>query len=1260
MEDKYPRPHLSILAKEARNQVIKSWLQKKDFFGFKNDLPQNVVLTLEASFGLFPVEKWDNVVKCLVRHQYGTDNLESLKKKGFNQFNTNPFPITKSAVVEAVDKDDPREVGLRGGKKVLATRFLRNNEIIGIYEGFEVMEYEHAKDINILSEFYLEYKSISARPEIDVYKIPIDVFRSSGVRIPERKGNKNISIVNENDFVNFYCELVVDGSSNSGYFSWCSEINDFRLNPLEALNQPPLKKQLQNVRRPNVVFREVKILGWPVIFIVTTRTIQVGEELLIDYGLDDYWESMQRILKDHAIAKSIPQSIHPNFSAMALKLQELAKNFNFRQNEETNEKIKTIDLSDFYNDVDRLNLFLEKHFEINDSLENVHRSHYNSITGANNKQEEELFEDDDDFSVILDQYNNVNHCLSILVECIFYQLIRINYTEEFWRHFLGYDNYDITQDKFCKISPYWSNRITMYTSKNNPLAALFFKLESGHFTIEKVPAEISNSLESKHSRKELLVKAYLNIVDAINHPILLQNALSFSKEIVNSVPETILKSFNEYFFKCFGFCQTCSEVIFIPNTKILEHDLSLEQFFDDVCRCFNCKQKLPRNLTENNFNELNLLCKRYKLRPTLSNTKFTTKKTISAGSEKKVIEAPNMKKSNSINKIMVENIKKKNNANLNTITNEENVPHKIPEEEILINNIFETIVNDDFDKTSCRPIHLTNDEVNDFYQKILEPRFHTFNDFLEQAIISVKNSMLRNRSDILKKLNRIRIFKDLQLKALSEEVKMFYCRASDIEEMQNNLQANKRIPQLEGISSMQNSEKPPFNSSLRNIATPLLKKNEENQLESFTELTQDRKTTLEYSAVDDVRTDDRKDFFENQIETYKIMFFEELLPKHKDIYFAIKILSNFPHDPIALEKKRKLNTMLKFINTQLNSFNEGDSRTDYYMTLKNLCRMVCIPSESLFRLYFKIDNAKKDIDYVSNFYDNRNIDFANVISYCDGKKIKYTGGGSLEEKSAIKDTSCQNRRWKSMEKGVKVNITVSNKSKHPNKFFGTTVNPNKEKIKTIEPKNELLALLESILLRCCRLESEYLYIENGNKYTFKDSLSKKKKVCQAFSDITLKFDKEYPEDELCILFDFPLCLDPLNENLHHNEEQYSFGDLSRTVKRVKNPQLQSKEPFKADADFPKNYNGTEYSTIQDNKCGGNDVIDLTCSDIEVGKNHPKKILAGKLVMEVENSLLTSSSRKEIKYFKTSKRKFGQHSNLYIDPDLHPLFKRYKE
>lgn len=41
--------------------------------------------------------------------------------------------------------------------------------------------------------------------------------------------------------------------------------------------------------KANVKFAEVEILGWPVYLILVTSTILEGEELLVDYDLDNFW-----------------------------------------------------------------------------------------------------------------------------------------------------------------------------------------------------------------------------------------------------------------------------------------------------------------------------------------------------------------------------------------------------------------------------------------------------------------------------------------------------------------------------------------------------------------------------------------------------------------------------------------------------------------------------------------------------------------------------------------------------------------------------------------------------------------------------------------------------------------------------------------------------------------------------------------------------------------------------------------------------------
>jgi len=74
-------------------------------------------------------------------------------------------------------------------------------------------------------------------------------------------------------------------------------------------------------RRQNVVFLEVAVNGWPHTFIVTTRDVKKGEELLIDFG-PDYWEkirnqSLEALLREE---KRRAQDLQETVDALRNKL----------------------------------------------------------------------------------------------------------------------------------------------------------------------------------------------------------------------------------------------------------------------------------------------------------------------------------------------------------------------------------------------------------------------------------------------------------------------------------------------------------------------------------------------------------------------------------------------------------------------------------------------------------------------------------------------------------------------------------------------------------------------------------------------------------------------------------------------------------------------------------------------------------------------------------------------------------------------------
>ena len=81
--------------------------------------------------------------------------------------------------------------------------------------------------------------------------------------------------------------LLIDAYDGGG--SACM-INDHRPNPFADAATAAALKQQPTTSDANVRFVKCRSRGWPHLFIVSSRALRAGEELLLDYG-ELYWKS---------------------------------------------------------------------------------------------------------------------------------------------------------------------------------------------------------------------------------------------------------------------------------------------------------------------------------------------------------------------------------------------------------------------------------------------------------------------------------------------------------------------------------------------------------------------------------------------------------------------------------------------------------------------------------------------------------------------------------------------------------------------------------------------------------------------------------------------------------------------------------------------------------------------------------------------------------------------------------------------------------
>jgi hypothetical protein len=158
-------------------------------------------------------------------------------------YNKDPFPIKRLVQTVPVDYSDPR-IGLRGGKKVVATDEIKANQIIGMYEGCYYFECEHNLDRNILNEMEKQYKAIdvnlldSRGSQTETVRVKEKNFVKSGVRVEAHLGRDG--------YRQFSSNMLIDANNSVGPFSvfksylilqWSAECNDFRQDPLKSVEE---------------------------------------------------------------------------------------------------------------------------------------------------------------------------------------------------------------------------------------------------------------------------------------------------------------------------------------------------------------------------------------------------------------------------------------------------------------------------------------------------------------------------------------------------------------------------------------------------------------------------------------------------------------------------------------------------------------------------------------------------------------------------------------------------------------------------------------------------------------------------------------------------------------------------------------------------------------------------------------------------------------------------------------------------------------
>ncbi|KAI8922571.1 hypothetical protein DFJ77DRAFT_29239 [Powellomyces hirtus] len=134
------RPKLSPIATIARRYQLQHAQSSKNYILFHDSEDAGMTANIYVDGKPHLLHSWDEIIQHYVRHTYSGASDHEIRE-GLAIDCPDPFPFVACCKVVPVGLDDPR-VKLRGRKKVVTDRFIRKNEVIGIYEGEVLFEEE--------------------------------------------------------------------------------------------------------------------------------------------------------------------------------------------------------------------------------------------------------------------------------------------------------------------------------------------------------------------------------------------------------------------------------------------------------------------------------------------------------------------------------------------------------------------------------------------------------------------------------------------------------------------------------------------------------------------------------------------------------------------------------------------------------------------------------------------------------------------------------------------------------------------------------------------------------------------------------------------------------------------------------------------------------------------------------------------------------------------------------------------------------------